>query len=227
MRAWLDERRGQPDEPLFPKLSAAAVLVLLGTGVGTRPELTCLDRTASAATSVAAGHTVPGLPGPPSMTAPAVAGTVASVNTTTASFTVLTRTGTTETVDVTSSTSPRREPGVKSAALTTLKKGDHVMVQGGASPRVHVPATAMFIGNGAGRVSRGRVVLQLGGPGGGGPGPSGPGGSGHRPGPGGGRYPGGPAGNGQAPAVSETVEVDRNLGGFFHRVDRLWRDRDG
>ncbi len=163
-------RRHRYRVPPRDKLSAAAVLVLLGTGVvATGADL--LDGTASAATLMAAGHTVPRLPGPPSMTAPAVAGAVESVNTTTASFAVLTLTGTTETVDVTSSTS-YTEPGVKSASLTTLKKGDHVMVQGSTSSGT-VTATAVFIGYGPGQGFAGS-----GGPGAGGPAPGGPGGGG-------------------------------------------------
>ncbi len=77
--------------------------------------------------------------------APAVSGTVESIETSAGSFTLLTGSGATETVDVSSSTT-YVEPGVKSASLATLQTGDHVIVQGKTSSGT-VTAIAVFIGN--------------------------------------------------------------------------------
>jgi hypothetical protein len=107
-----------------------------------------------------------GQPGPGG-TPPAAAGKVASIGTD--SFTITDRSGTTVTVDVSSSTT-YEDRSVTSASLSTLKVGDFVAVAGTSSSGT-VTATSVMIGGPGG--PRGPEGPEgLGGPGG----PAGPGG---------------------------------------------------
>jgi hypothetical protein len=120
--------------------SAAAIALGLALGGWAVAGATTSSNPTSAPGST--GSSAPGSRPPGGGSPPTASGTVASVGTDT--FTLTTKSGTTETVDVTTTTS-YVDGGVTSATLTDVKVGEHVAVFGTTSSGV-ITATRVAIG---------------------------------------------------------------------------------